>query len=518
MTTRRKWPRGSRGEVERHNPSMDGPGKSDGRVVPMKLPNKAAHAAAEGVEGRRLAKENLRQQYMLRTQCRAGMQRALERVRQAAAREKKGKFTALLHHACSVDALREAYFRLNRDAAAGVDDVTWQQFGEDLERKLEVLSARLRRGAYRASPVRRAYIRKVDGGQRPLGVTTVEDKVVQMAVVEVLNAIYEQDFIGFSYGFRPGRSQHHALDALCVGFERSNVNYVLDADIRGFFDSIDHGWLMKFVEHRIADQRILRLIRKWLRAGALGDEGWKPSEEGTPQGGCISPLLANVYLHYAFDLWAHAWRQRCRGDVRIVRYADDFVVGFELRVEAEQFLAALRERLAKFGLELHPDKTRLIEFGRFAADRRRERGLGRPETFHFLGFTHICGRSPKKGNYRIERRTHAKRLRRKLLEVKEELRRRRHDPVSAVGLYLRSVLDGHYRYYGVPLNYRALNSFRREVVWHWWRAMSARSQRGRVLWARMRRIVERLLPRPRICHPFPVHRFGANIRGKSPVR
>ncbi len=477
-----------------------------------------AHQPAEGMEGRRPAKGNLQQRTMHRTQSRGRMPQELERVRRAAKKEKGLRFTALLHHVYQVDRLREAYLRLKRGAAPGVDGKTWRQYGEALEVNLQSLSERLKRGAYRAKPVRRAYIRKADGGRRPLGIPTLEDKIVQGAVTEVLNAIYEVDFLGFSYGFRPGRSQHMALDALCVGIERGRVGWVLDADIRGYFDTIDHEWLIKFVEHRIGDQRVVRLIQKWLKAGVLEEGQRRPSTEGTPQGGSISPLLANIYLHYVFDLWAHQWRRKhCRGKVRIVRYADDIVLGFEYRQEAEQFLHALRQRFAKFGLELHPDKTRLIEFGHFARERRRRRGQGKPETFNFLGFTHICGES-RSGRFRVERRTMAKRARAKLAEVKAILERRRHDPVPKVGAWLQSVLRGHYRYYGVPFNYVALHRFRRQLKMLWQRTLSRRSQKGRLPWARMERIAERWLPPASIHHPYPSERFDATTRGKSRVR
>ena len=477
-----------------------------------------SHLPAEGMEGRRPAKGNLRQQTMHRTQSRGRMPQELERVRQAAKKEKGMQLTALLHHVYPVDRLREAYLRLKRSAAPGVDGRTWRQYGEDLEANLQRLSERLKRGAYRAKPVRRAYIRKADGGQRPLGIPVLEDKIVQGAVAEVLNAIYEVDFLGFSYGFRPGRSQHMALDALCVGIERGRVGWVLDADIRGYFDTIDHEWLIKFVEHRIGDRRVVRLIQKWLKAGVLEDGMRRPSTEGTPQGGSISPLLANIYLHYVFDLWAHQWRRKhCRGKVRIVRYADDVVLGFEYRQEAEQFLQALGQRFAKFGLELHPDKTRLIEFGHFARERRGRRGEGKPETFNFLGFTHICGES-RGGRFRVERRTMAKRARAKLAEVKAILKRRRHDPVPKLGAWLQSILRGHYRYYGVPFNYVALHHFRRQLKMLWQRTLSRRSQKGRLPWARMERIAEQWLPPPSIHHPYPSERFDATTRGRSRVR
>ena len=478
--------------------------------------NTGCQPIAEVVEERRPAKGNLPQQTMRRTQSRERMQQALERVRQAAVKDKGLKFTTLLHHVYDIDRLREVYLRLRRNAAPGVDGETWQHYGDTLEENLQDLSERLRRGAYRAKPVRRVYIPKASGGQRPLGVPALEDKIVQGATVEVLTAIYEADFLGFSYGFRPKRGQHQALDALCVGIERSRVGWVLDADIRGFFDAIDHEWLIKFVEHRIGDQRVLRLLRKWLKAGVLEDGRWRASEEGTPQGGSVSPLLGNVYLHYAFDLWAHQWRQRhCQGDVRIVRYADDTVLGFEHRQEAEQFLAALRQRLAKFGLEMHPDKTRLIEFGRFARERRERRGLNKPETFNFLGFTHVCGKS-RKGFFRVERHTKAKRLRAKLAEVKASLRWRRHEPVPNQGAWLSSVLTGHYQYYGVPHNIRALRSFRHHVRRQWYRSLKRRSQRSRLTWARMDRLATRWLPRATIRHPYPYDRFRVTHPRQEP--
>jgi len=488
---------------------MDGQGKSDGPVVPAKPSNKAGQPAAEGAEGRGPAKGNPPRQTTPRTLDRPGVQQALERVRQAARKDRKLRFTTLLHHVYNPAMLREAYFGLKRNAAPGVDGQTWQAYGRDLETNLQDLSARLKRGAYRARPARRVYIPKPDGRQRPLGVTTLEDKLVQRATTEVLNAIYETDFLGFSYGFRPGRNPHNALDALYVGQLTRKVNWVLDADIRGFFDAIDRGWLLKFIEHRIADRRIGRLIRKWLNAGVLEDGVRTWSETGTVQGGSISPLLANVYLHYVFDLWVQRWRTtQTQGDVIVVRYADDFIVGFQHRHEAEQFLAALRQRFAKFGLELHPDKTRLIEFGPFAADNRRKRGLGRPETFNFLGFTHICGTKRSNGRFTVLRQTMRKRLQAKVTEVKAELRRRMHVPVPVVGKWLRSVVAGHIRYYGVPMNTPALARFRFWVGWHWHRALSRRSQRGRIPWTRMTRLINHYLPPPRVHHPYPLRRFG----------
>ena len=486
---------------------MDGRGKSDNPIVPEKPLNKTESSAAEVVEGRGLAKGNPPECNVLRTQSRAGAPSALERIRQAARRDRKQRFTALLHHVYDTDRLRSAYLALKRGAAPGIDGETWQHYGEDLESNLQDLSERLKRGAYRAKPVRRAYIPKADGWQRPLGVPTLEDKIVQRSVVEVLNAIYETDFLGFSYGFRPGRSPHRALDALSVGIVRSRVNWVLDADIRGFFDTLDHGWLVRFVEHRVADRRVVRLIQKWLKAGVLEDGKRTRSEKGTVQGGGISPLLANVYLHYVFDLWIQSWRKkRAEGDVIVVRFADDFVVGFEHRHEAERFQAELQVRLAKFGLALNPDKTRLIEFGRFAACTRQQRGQGKPETFDFLGFTHICG-TARKGWFTVRRQTMRKRLQAKLKAVKAVLVRRMHASIPEQGAYLGSVVRGHARYYGVPGNSHALIAFRWGVGRRWRQVLNRRSQGRHVTWARMRRLIRRWIPPARVCHPYPTARL-----------
>jgi group II intron reverse transcriptase/maturase len=497
---------------------MNERGKSDSLVVAGKPPNKAEEPAAEAVEPRGLAEGSSPERNTPRTQGRQGMPSALERVRQAAVRDRKQRFTALLHHVYDVERLRTAYFALKRDAAAGVDGETWRHYGENLEENLRDLGGRLKRGAYRAKPVKRAYIPKADGRQRPLGVPALEDKIVQRAVVEVLNAIYETDFLGFSYGFRPGRSPHQALDALSVGIHRTKVNWVLDADIREFFDTLDHGWLVKFVEHRIADRRVVRLIQKWLNAGVLEDGKRTRSEVGTVQGGSISPLLANVYLHYVFDLWAHNWRQkRARGDVVIVRFADDFVVGFEHREEAERFLAELRERFAKFGLTLHPDKTRLIAFGRKAAGDWRNRGGPKPGTFNFLGFTHSCGKT-RKGWFSVLRQTMRKRLQAKLVALKEELRRRMHLSVPEQGAYLRNVVAGHVRYYGVPNNGASIGLFRKVAGWLWWRVLKRRSQKHRLPWRRMKRYINRWLPPARVCHPWPSQRLASATQGRSRMR
>jgi group II intron reverse transcriptase/maturase len=429
-----------------------------------------------------------------------------------ARRDGKVRFTALLHHV-SVDRLRASYWGLNPKAATGVDGVTWAEYGRDLEENLRDLHARVQRGAYRARPTRRVFIPKPDGRQRPLGVAALEDKILQRAVVEVLNAIYEQDFLGFSYGFRSGRSQHDALDALATAITRKKVNWVLDADLRDFFTSLDQGWLEKFLEYRIADKRVLRLIQRWLRAGVIEDGKWSSTEEGTAQGASVSPLLANVYLHYVFDLWADQWRRRnARGDVILTRFADDYVAGFEHREDAERFLADLRDRFAQFGLELHPDKTRLIEFGRFAARNRERRGDRKPDTFDFLGFTHICART-KNGRFKLKRVTSKKKMRAKLKSVKTEMSRRRHHPIPDQGRWLASVLSGHYRYYAVPDNSHALHAFRERVIGHWRHALSRRSQKDHMTWEQINRYARAWLPQPRILHPWPDARFDAKPKG-----
>ena len=486
---------------------MNGHGKSDRPIQPVKSPNKAGQPVAEEMEGRGLAKGNSRQQNASRTPSREDALSALGRVRQAASRDRKIQFTALMHHIYDVEALRAAYLGLKRDVAPGVDGETWRHYGEALEENLQDLSARLKRGAYRAKPVRRVFIPKADGRQRPLGVTALEDKLVQRATVEVLNAIYETDFLGFSYGFRPGRGQHNALDALYTGLLTRKVNWVLDVDIRDFFGAISHEWLVTFVEHRIADRRVVRLIQKWLNAGVLEDGKRTRVDEGTPQGGSASPLLANLYLHYVFDLWVQTWRRKqTGGDMIVVRFADDIVLGFQNQSEAERFQQELAERLGKFGLELHPEKTRLLEFGPFAAENRRPRDQGRPETFDFLGFTHICAKKRSNGRFTVLRQTIRKQT--KLGEVKAELRRRVHDPIPEVGKWLGLVVGGHIRYYGVPMNLPALSLFRFQVGRLWHRALSQRSQNGRVLWDRMRRLIDRYLPPARICHPYPLRRLG----------
>lgn len=488
-------------------------GKSDRPVVPEKSLNKEGGASptAEGMKGRGLAKDNppqLNQPIGLRAA--PGWQNALARIRKAASREKRMRFTALWHHVAHVGRLRQTYYALKRDSVAGVDGQTWEQYGRDLEANLQDLSGRLHRGAYHAQPVKRAYVPKADGRQRPIGIPTLEDKLVQRAAAEVLSAVYEADFMGFSYGFRPQRNPHQAVDALAVGLGRKKVNWVLDADIRGFFDTIDHEWLVKFVQHRIADPRMIRHIKKWLNAGVLEDGKRLQVDEGTPQGGSISPLLANIYLHYAFDLWAHDWRTRhASGDVIIVRYADDFVVGFQHRADAERFLVDLRQRFHKFNLELHADKTRLIEFGRYAAERRARRGLGKPETFNFLGFTHSCSKTRLSGKFILLRRPMKGRMRAKLKAIGQELRQRLHEPVQQVGAWLRSVVSGWYRYYALPLTTQDLSAFRYQVRWLWHRALCRRSQKHRMTWDRLDRLAKRWLPPPRALHPYPEQRIHA---------
>jgi RNA-directed DNA polymerase len=469
------------------------------------------------VEGRRSPKGNAASEPRPGHGAGLSVSSDLDRVRQVARKDRDVRFTALLHHV-DVDRLRAAYWAIRPGAAPGVDGVTWRDYGQALEDNLRDLHARVHRGGYRARPSRRVYIPKADGRQRPLGIAALEDKLLQRAVVEVLNAIYERDFLGFSYGFRPGRSPHHALDALSVGLRRKHVDWVLDADFREFFTSLDHRWLVRFLEHRIADRRILRLIQKWLAAGVIEEGTWTACEEGVPQGASVSPLLANVFLHDVLDLWAHQWRrQRARGDMIITRFADDFVVGFEHREDAEQFWADLRDRLAKFGLELNAEKTRLIEFGRFAAQNRKARGLGKPETFRFLGFTHICEKT-KSGRFKVLRITDSKRMRAKLHAIEGELTRRRHLPIPEQGRWLANVLRGHANYYGVPGNQRALYAFRSEVVRHWFMALRRRSQRTTVTWERMRRLRARWLPLLYVTQPWPEARYDARTQGKSPVR
>jgi RNA-directed DNA polymerase len=484
---------------------MHEPEKSDLCEVAKKPANACEGAQGESVERRQGAEGNTGRTGMRRTPSQISMFSGLDRVRERARQEKRERFTALLHHV-DVDLLRAAFFWLKKDAAPGVDGLTWREYEQNLQERLVELHARVHRGAYRALPSRRKFIPK-GTGLRPLGVAALEDKILQRAVVEVLNAIYQEDFLGFSYGFRPGRSQHDALDALAFGITRTKVNYILDCDVRSFFDSVSHEWLVRFMEHRIGDPRVIRLIRKWLKAGVLEDGSWAPTESGTPQGSVISPTLANVYLHYSFDLWAERWRHRqARGQVIYVRYADDIVAGFEYEDDAQRFLAALRERLSRFALTLHPEKTRLIEFGRFAAENRARRGLGKPETFDFLGFKHICGRS-RAGDFQLKRKSRRDRMRAKLKALKMELKRRRHEPIPMQGLWLAQVVRGYFAYHAVPTNYPSLGAFLHHVKRLWLRALRRRGQRHRMTWARFSRLAADFLPRPRILHPWPATRF-----------
>ena len=472
-----------------------------------KSANKAEQSAAEPMEQRAGTKGNAGQQSTHRTQSRTNVSQAQERIRKAARERKKERFTALFHH-ITVELLEEAFYALAQNAAPGVDRRTWKDYEADLEHNIEDLHQRVQRGAYRALPSRRVYIPKPDGQQRPLAVAALEDKIVQRAVVALLNAIYEEDFLGFSYGFRPGRGAHDALDALCVGIHGRKVSFIVDADIRSFFDTISQQWLIRFLEHRIGDRRIIRLIQKWLKAGILEDGVVAVSDRGTGQGSVISPLLANIYLHYALDLWAARWRRRtAAGDMIIVRYADDFIIGFQHESDAQRFLNEMRERLREFALSLHPEKTRLIEFGRFAAERRKRHGLGKPETFNFLGFTFICNKT-RAGRFQIQRKTRADRMRAKLQEIKQEMRRRMHQPILEQGRWLERVVRGYFNYHAVPTNGQALEVFRHHVTDLWRRTLRRRSQKDRVTWARMTQLVDDWLPKPIILHPWPSVRFA----------
>ena len=499
-----------------HHPDMHVAGESDSSIVPEKLTNKGGvPLLAELAEGRELTKENTEQSLLDRTQSRISngqpfvpRSRGLLGIREAAQKDKKLKFTSLFHH-ITPELLRSSFLDLKKQAAPGIDGQTWSDYAVDFEQRIIDLHGRIHRGAYRAKPSKRTYIPKPDGRNRPLGIAALEDKIVQQAARSILECIYEEDFKGFSYGFRPKRSCHQALDALFVGITKQKVNWIIDADIRGFFDNISHDWMMKFLEHRIADRRILRLLKKWLRAGVSEDGQWSPTLVGTPQGAVISPLYANVFLHYVLDLWIHDWRQRhATGEVIIVRYADDFVIGFREEADARNCLVALQERMTKFGLELHPDKTRLIEFGRYAEERRAKRGNGPPETFDFLGFTHISGKT-RRGDFTIHRRTSRKKFQAKLIALKEQLNRNRHDDLAEVGAWIQSVFRGWCQYYAVPGNYDRLRQFREAIQAMWLNVLRRRSQRGRNLtWEKFAMLCKRWLPTPKILHPYPNVRFS----------
>lgn len=488
--------------------------KSDVPIVPEKSSNKGKtsflfeESSAEAMEGRGTAKGNAGEPPAGRTQSRGIASKGLEGIRETAKQDRRLKFTALLHH-ITPSLLVESFYDLNKAAAVGVDGVTWRDYENILYERVHELHREIHTGAYRAQASRRTYIHKTDGKLRPLGIAAVEDKIVQQAVVKVLNAIYEEDFLGFSYGFRQGRGQHDALDALWMGICTKQIGWILDADISAYFDTIDHEWMLRFLEHRIADKRILRLIKKWLKAGVIEDGKRIVSERGTPQGAVISPLLANIYLHYVFDTWAHHWREHhARGDVIMVRYADDSVIGFQHEEEAKRFLEAMRERFAKFGLALHPQKTRLIEFGRYAEQRRKEQGLGRPETFDFLGFTHCCSKT-RQGGFKILRLTVKKRLRATLAAIRDKLIKKRHEPIGQVGAWLRRVIRGYFNYHAVPDNLKRLKGFRHGVCRAWFNQLRRRSQKDKMTWARFDRFARQYLPCPLRVHPYPPERFAS---------
>lgn len=487
--------------------------KSDLLIVASKQANKPK--GAESVERRSGVKGNANQPHMCRTQSRESMSQRLARVREAAKQRKKERFTSLFH-LLTENALENAFLSLSRKAAAGVDGIRWQDYAVHLKSNLADLHHRLHRGNYRAQPGRRHYIPKADGKQRPLGIASLEDKIVQYALVKILNAVYETDFKGFSYGFRPGRSQHDALDALATGLVRTNVSWVLDADISQFFDKVSHEWLIKFIEHRIGDRRVIRLIRKWLTAGTSEEGKWQATTEGTPQGAVISPLLANIYLHYVFDLWAHQWRRRnATGNVIIVRYADDIVIGFDKQYDARRFRYAMQRRLREFGLTVHPKKTRLLEFGRFAAENRQRRGKGKPETFNFLGFTHISGKD-RNGRFMLIRKTRRDRMLITLKAIKDGLRKRWHYSIPEQGKWLRRVVQGYLNYHSVPGNYPTMLKFRKHVVDLWRRALRRRSQQDDTTWTKANRLAAGWLPKVRVLHPWPVERFTARHLRQEP--
>jgi len=539
------------GKVESQSPGMHALGESDEVIVPLKPSNNEGGEAlasrkrsyrgakvskpdqaetkgkaraevrnptAEKVEGSTWTKGNASSDDQHRTQRRKRDGAELTRIRLAAKRDRRMQFTALLHH-ISVEALETAYYALNRKASAGVDGVSWQAYGEALSERLTELHNRIHDGSYRPKPARRAYIPKAGGKRRPLGVGTVEDRIVQRALTEVMNGIYEVDFYGFSYGYRPGRGVHDAADAVVVGIERRRVSWVLDADIRGFFDNLDHGQLLKLIERRIGDKRVVRLIKRMLRAGVMEAGKKQASSRGTPQGSPLSPLLANIYLHYVLDEWIHQWRQeRARGDVIVVRYADDFIVGFQHLDDAQRLLEQLRERLKEYSLELHPDKTRLIEFGRFAAENRAKRGRGKPETFKFLGFTHICS-TTRKGKFQVKRRSARKRMSEKLKEIKQVLKLNRHRPIAQQGQWLSAVWRGWMNHHAVPNNLAAVRAFYNALQLHWLKALRRRGQKRPMSWARFARIAKPWLDRPHILHPWPGARFDSrHSQGRSPVR
>ncbi|MBV2137095.1 MAG: group II intron reverse transcriptase/maturase [Candidatus Thiodiazotropha sp. (ex Ctena orbiculata)] len=483
--------------------------KSDGAIVPQKQANKAPLGVAEPVEGRTSTKRNTRECARDQTQGWANTMSRLARVRESAVRHRKQAFTTLLHHVTPT-LLEQSFFQLKRTAAEGVDGISWSQYEEGLDNRLSDLCKRIQDGSYRPKPARRVYIPKADGSKRPLSILRVEDKIAQQAVVTILNQIYETDFMGFSYGFRPQRSQHDALDALAWSITRTRVNWVLDVDIRQFFDTVEHEWLIRMIRHRVQDKRLIKLIIRWIKVGITDDTGKRhPAQQGIPQGSVISPLLANIYLHYVFDIWSHQWRRKkAKGTVTVVRYADDVVLGFQHEWEAREYLGALNQRLQAFGLATHPEKTRLIRFGRFAAADRAVRGEGKPETFDFLGFTHYCT-TCRQGDFKLGRKTSSKRLIKQIQEVKRQLRIRMHFPVNENLEWLNRVIRGHVNYYGVPGNSRAIGRFRLEIVRRWMKLLRRRSQRSRLNWTKFSPWVDRHLAKARICHPYPEQRLRA---------
>ena len=511
-----KWTAGGSGKARGRKPDIHAGEKSDACVVPMKDPNNGVASRvtkAEGLEGRRAAKSNTEVLPAPRTQSRTRASMGLDGIREAAraarAQDKEVRFTALLHH-MTPELLRSSFMQLKRNAALGVDAMTWPDYEAGLDERIAILWEAVHTGRYRAQPSRRVYIPKADGKLRPLGIAALEDKIVQQAVVAILTPIYETNFLGFSYGFRPGRNQHQALDAVVVGMQKKRVNWVLDADIQAFFDTVDHAWMMRFLEHRIGDRRILRLIRKWLKASIVENDERIEVHKGTPQGAVISPLLANIYLHYVLDLWAQRWRSRhAKGDMMIVRYADDTVFGFESRADVDRFLEEMKTRFAQFGLTLNEDKTRVLQFGRFAARSRARQGLGKPQTFDFLGFTHICGRSRSNGWFQLKRLSSAKRMRNRLKEIRQALRRRMHQPIPVVGRWLRRVVQGFFNYHAVPGNSQRLEAFRNDVARAWLHMLRRRSQRSRMPWSRFGPLIDRYLPKVRVLHPYPHQRFAS---------
>lgn len=488
--------------------------ESDTSIVPGKWPNKASQGAAEVMEGRDVTKGNAGQAPTPRAQHRTGVSLGLEGVREAARRDPELRFTTLLHHV-NVALLTQSYYQLKKDSAAGVDGMKWEDYQEGLEGRIERLHDAVHKGTYRAQPSRRSYIPKADGSKRPLGIAALEDKIVQQAIVTVLNTVYEQDFLGFSYGFRTGRSQHDALDALTVALQKRKVNWILDADIKAFFDSIDHEWMMAFLEHRVADRRVLRLVRKWLKAGIIEEGLQIEPETGTPQGAVISPLLSNLYLHYVLDVWVHEWRSsHAMGEVVVTRYADDVVLGFQHEGDARRFLRDMHKRFAEYALHLHPDKTRLIEFGRYATERREKRGLGKPATFDFLGFTHCCSQTRNK-DFVVRRFTIKKRMTAKLAELRVQLKEMRHKQVGEQGKALRRAVQGYFNYFAVPGNLGRLEGFRREVCRAWRQSLKRRSQKSRLDWGRFARLVSLFIPTVRQKHAYPSERFAVRTQGRS---